>query len=130
MSGRPSAREILAVPDIREKLLAHVMRAFPHEACALLVAGDGGVRCVLAENEVDRLHAADPETFPRTAANAYALDARLIVTEARQGYELVAIVHSHVRVGAYLSAEDVRQATTPGGHISSSGRTGFTSVSR
>jgi proteasome lid subunit RPN8/RPN11 len=115
MALRWAASDILAVPYIREMLVAHVMRVYPNEACALLVAGADGVRCVLAENEADRLHAADPASFPRTAATAFALDPRLIVSEARRGNELVAIVHSHVDVGAYFSAEDRRGATTADG---------------
>ena len=57
----------------------------------------------------------DPDTFERTAERAYLLDPRLILDAERAGKRVVAIVHSHVRVGAYFSAEDERQALSPAG---------------
>lgn len=105
--------EILARPELREPLYAHAMAWFPKECCALLVVGPDGPEVVLAENLADKYHALDPETYPRTGEDAYLLDPRLIVRAEAEGKRLVAIVHSHCRVGAYFSEEDVFQATSP-----------------
>jgi proteasome lid subunit RPN8/RPN11 len=104
---------LLARADLREPLFAHAAVAFPKEACGLLLDGPSGPEAVLAENLADRYHALDPEGWPRTAETAYILDPRLIADAERAGKRLVAIVHSHCRVGAYFSAEDIRQASSP-----------------
>lgn len=108
-----STFSLIARSDLRVPLFSHAAAAFPKEACGLLLDGPGGPEAILAENLADRYHALDPETWPRTAESAYILDPRLIADAERAGKTLVAIVHSHCRVGAYFSAEDVRQATSP-----------------
>jgi len=110
---RMTPGEILAIDAIREALWSHAMAWFPKECCALLVAGPDGPEVVLADNLADRYHALDPETYPRTAERAYLLDPRLIQRAEDEGKDLVAIVHSHCRVGAYFSDEDVAQALSP-----------------
>lgn len=110
-----SLSEFLARPRTRAALAAHVEPAFPKEACALIVRGEAGLKLVLAENLADVWHAIDPLTFPHAAEDAYILDPRLIVAAAARGEDLVAIVHSHCRIGAYFSAEDRRLALTDDG---------------
>lgn len=111
-----TAEEILADPAVRERVLGHVTAWFPKEACGLLVVGSDGPDAVLADNLLDREHERDPERFPRTGEDGYLLDARLVEIEApRRGLEVVAIFHSHVRVGAYFSDEDRAQALAPWG---------------
>ena len=105
--------DILARDDLREPLYAHAMTWFPKECCGLILVGPDGPEVVLAENLADKYHALDPETYPRTAERAYLLDPRLIARAEEDGKELVAIVHSHCKVGAYFSAEDIVQATSP-----------------
>jgi proteasome lid subunit RPN8/RPN11 len=105
----------LREPDTAAALAAHFVRTAPDEGCAIAVVGASGLRLVPAQNLADRLHAGDPEAFPRTARTAYALDTHVIVDEARRGYALVAIAHSHVEVGAYFSEEDRQGALTPDG---------------
>jgi len=106
-------REIMAQPAIAEALTRHAAHWFPKECCALLLDGAAGPEVLLAENLADKYHAMDPETFPRTAERAYVLDPRLIAKAEADGKTLVAIAHSHCRVGAYFSAEDVRAALSP-----------------
>lgn len=106
-------REILAVQSIAEALTAHARTWFPKECCALLFDGPAGPEVLLADNLADTYHALDPETFPETGERAYLLDPRLIVRAEAEGKTLVAIVHSHCRVGAYFSDEDARAATSP-----------------
>lgn len=102
----------------RETLEAAIARAHPEECCALIYAGErdeGGLVLELVPNIADLLHAADPESFPRTARTGYAIDTRLIMKAEREGHTLVAIVHSHPDGGTALSAEDLRLATLPMG---------------
>ena len=106
-------REILAVPGVTDALAQHAAAWFPKECCALLLDGPEGHELVLADNLADKYHKLDPETFPRTAERAYVLDPRLIANAESAGKTLVAIAHSHCRVGAYFSDEDVRAALSP-----------------
>ena len=106
-------KAILAAPGMAQALAEHAAKWFPKECCALLLDGQDGPRVVLAENLADRYHKLDPEAFPRTAERAYILDPRLIARAEDAGQTLVAIVHSHCRVGAYFSDEDARAATSP-----------------
>ena len=58
----------------------------------------------------NHLHALDPQTYPRTATTAYAMDYKeleLILDNAkRNGAKLKAFYHSHPNHDAYFSAED------------------------
>jgi adenylyltransferase/sulfurtransferase len=109
------ARTALSDPALLEPLRAHAMAWYPRECCALIVDGARRPELILADNEADRWHAADRRAFPRTAARAYVLDPRLLVRAEAAGKRVVAIVHSHVDVGAYFSDEDERLACTPDG---------------
>lgn len=115
MAPKLTAREVLADPRVRGEVDAHAMRWFPKECCGLLVLRDGVPAAVCVANELDRAHAEDPERFPRTGETGYLLDGRLLEDAPSRGEEVVAIFHSHVRVGAYFSAEDRAQATAPWG---------------
>lgn len=108
-----TAAEILARADIRERVYAHAMTWFPKECCGLLLAGVDGPECLLLDNLLDAAHASDPERFPRTGDDGYLLDGREIEDADARGQRVVAIFHSHVRVGAYFSDEDRAQAMAP-----------------
>ena len=62
------------------------------------------------QNLQNRLHALDPQTYPRTALIAYAMDPKeleAVIDNARQhGDRLKAFYHSHPNHDAYFSAED------------------------
>lgn len=105
----------LADPALFDALADHAMAWYPRECCALVVAGPGGPEAILADNLADTWHARDPEGFPRTAREAYLLDPMLLVRAEAAGKPVLAVVHSHVEVGAYFSDEDARLATAPGG---------------
>lgn len=115
--GTPlTAYEALGRAEVRAPLWRHAQAQAPREACGLVVVErDGAPRGEPAENLADHLHAQDPTAFPRDATTAFVLDVRQIVAAERRGARLVAIVHSHVEVGSYFSAEDRRLATTPDG---------------
>ncbi len=114
--ARARLDELLARPDVGARLEAHATEAFPRECCALLFGrAEGEVELVLSDNLADRLHAADPESFPQGSESAFVLDLKAMVGPLKRGLELLAIIHSHCRVGAYFSAEDTRLALGPDG---------------
>ena len=105
-------------PHLLQRCYAHGVAAYPDEACGIL-SGPADDPAAVDEfhplaNILNRKHAEDPQTFPRTAREGYVLDAgefmRLEQRLTAQGAAIKAIVHTHVDVGAYFSAEDVRQA--------------------
>ncbi len=62
------------------------------------------------ENIQNRLHALDPETYPRLATIAYAMDPKelegVLDGAAKAGGSVKAFYHSHPNHKAYFSAED------------------------
>jgi len=64
-------------------------------------------------NEQNRYHTLDPERFPRTARIAYYLggkDLRFLMQSIETPRPVKIIYHSHIDVGSYFSAEDIRAA--------------------
>lgn len=108
-----SSAELMSQAEIQGAIYDHARAWFPKECCGLLVSGPEGARAVLAENLQDRYHQLDPEIYPRTAEKAYLLDPRLVAEVEAEGETLVAIVHSHCRVGAYFSDKDQEDARSP-----------------
>ncbi len=109
-----------AVPTLAFQVLAeiyaHAQAAYPEECCGFLIGAreaavaDEVRRCV---NEQNRYHALDPERFPRTARTAYYLggkDLRFLAQSLDTARPVKIIYHSHIDVGSYFSAEDVRAA--------------------
>ncbi len=107
------ASEYMDREELRGAIYEHARRWFPKECCGLIVEGPQGPRAVLAENLQDRYHQLDPEMYPRTAEQAYLLDPRLLAQAESDGERIVAIVHSHCRVGAYFSDKDQEDARSP-----------------
>lgn len=94
-----------------EEISRHAAETFPEECCGIVLERSGGrdeVRRL--QNIQNRLHALDPETYPREAAIAYAMDPkeleRALDEAARAGAQLKAFYHSHPDHEAYFSAED------------------------
>jgi len=116
MSGDASSgdREVPRIrPEHLRAIYAQAREEFPRECCGYL-AGDGDaaevVRCT---NVADKLHALDPELYPRTAENGYSIHGRELITlmESFDSPRPARIIyHSHPRVGAYFSEEDTRSA--------------------
>jgi proteasome lid subunit RPN8/RPN11 len=108
MSGEPAlTREQLEI------IYQHARREFPRECCGFVLGRGPQAEVVVCDNQQDRYHAIDPETYPRTSANAYMFGAKDVLALDRSlGSENPATIvyHSHPRVGAYFSAEDVRAA--------------------
>ena len=94
-------------------VLHHAERAFPEEACGLLVGPPGepaAEEAVALENVQDRYHQLDPANFPRTARDAFRVDEfeRMRLLERLESAGLVekVLYHSHCDAGAYFSPED------------------------
>jgi proteasome lid subunit RPN8/RPN11 len=96
--------------DAWSAISRHAQECFPDECCGVVLAN--GVREIVEplENIQNKLHALDPETYPRTAVIAYAMDLkeleRVIDNGARNGAKLKAFYHSHPDHEAYFSDED------------------------
>lgn len=98
-------------------IYAQARAEFPGECCGYLRGRGEAMRLVQCKNYQDRLHALDPETYPRTSANGYNFGGREQIEFARSFESAdppTIIYHSHPRVGAYFSAEDESAALSAG----------------
>jgi proteasome lid subunit RPN8/RPN11 len=104
---------------VLDAIYQHAREGYPEEVCGFILghkgsAADEARRC---ENRQNQLHAEDPVAFPRTAATAYNLGAKdlfFLDKSLRSERPVKIIYHSHIDVGAYFSAEDVRAAAPDG----------------
>jgi proteasome lid subunit RPN8/RPN11 len=106
---------------IDSSLLAAIYRQaiaeYPKECCGYILQGAEGMRVIVCKNRQDQLHALDPVSYPRNASTAYNIGGRellSLVHSFESNEPAVIIYHSHPRVGAYFSAEDVRAALAAG----------------
>lgn len=106
---------------LADALFTEAVGAFPSEACGVVIgrrATPASARFVRFDNLADRLHALDPERYPRDSRTAYVLDPlkldRMVSEAQERGEDLLAIVHSHPQYPAYFSATD-RAAASPFG---------------
>ena len=99
-----------------EKIHAQAADEYPAECCGILTAGrDGGTSEVhICENIQDRLHAEDPQQYPRDAHIAYYIEPQelydIISTVEKAGGEVSGFYHSHIDCDAYFSDEDKERA--------------------
>lgn len=110
---RPPVRISAAV---LHDLFAHAREALDEECCGLVLS-NGPYRYGLAErcqNVMTRLHAQDPEAYPRDGTAAFYMSDRDVLRVRREaeasGREVTAVYHSHVGAGAYLSEMDLQYA--------------------
>ncbi|MEK7341284.1 MAG: Mov34/MPN/PAD-1 family protein, partial [Candidatus Binatota bacterium] len=101
-----------------EEISLHAIETFPEECCGVILDKgkiDDVRRCQNIQND---LHALDPESYPRSATIAYAMDLKeleSIIHEAETtGAKIKAFYHSHPNHEAYFSQED-RDFATPFG---------------
>ena len=100
----------------------HGSATYPDEGCGVLSGPIEQPELLTGfhplENTLGKLHAADPENFPRTPGEGYVLDAlayvRLEKALQADGHRIKVIFHTHVEVGAYFSEEDRKRATWNG----------------
>ena len=92
------------------------------ESCGLLVGPAEEALSVDAivpmENRANKLHALDPETYPRTGRMYFDLDPmkfeRFVREGEANGRPVKVLYHSHLDVGAYFSETDAQAATMGG----------------
>jgi proteasome lid subunit RPN8/RPN11 len=96
--------------DVWNEISRHARETFPDECCGVILSTGETDRVHPLENIQNKLHALDPQTYPRTAAIAYAMDPLELesVLERAQanGQTLKAFYHSHPDHDAYFSDED------------------------
>ena len=89
--------------DVREQMIDHALEQFPKECCGMLAGVDGKpVKVVRATNSED-------------SEFRYRVDDRELLRFLRDcddnGWDFLAVYHSHTRSEAYPSPTDVRLAT-------------------
>src|SRR5271165_4142075 len=96
--------------QVLDVIYRHAGRTYPNECCGFVLA-NGCVR--EGTNIQNELHAANPATYRRTAANGYTfsvVDTVFLNNSFRTQNPVVVIYHSHPDVGAYFSHEDAGKA--------------------
>jgi len=94
------------------------------ESCGFLIGPAGASDALRVdgilpmENRANKLHALDPEAYPRTARMYFDIDglafARKVSAQAALGQPVKVLYHSHLDAGAYFSATDAAAATMGG----------------
>ena len=88
----------------------HAQETFPEECCGVVFSRGSVDHVYRLKNIQNQLHDLDPQTYPRTAAIAYAMDHKeleaVIDSNGRSGGKLKAFYHSHPNHDSYFSAED------------------------
>ncbi len=107
---------MLSLPaDIVGAIATQTSDGYPFETCGLLFAATGSATCTRMlpmENLADKLHAAYPQEYPRTARDYFAMNGAKVARAVREaeaaGEVWLGIWHSHIDCGSYFSSEDVR----------------------
>ena len=105
--------------EIWQVMFAHAEAEYPAECCGIIAIDGAGVYTAhQCENIQDKLHAADPETYNRTATEAYMIDPmqqfKIEQASEKAGGRIAAFYHSHIDVGAYFSDKDQADAAPEG----------------
>lgn len=108
-------KELILTEQALEEISRHASETFPEECCGIILNNgrtDAVRHCANVQNS---LHALDPETYPRDATIAYAMDFKeleMILQEAESTNATIkAFYHSHPGHEAYFSEEDKGFAT-------------------
>jgi [CysO sulfur-carrier protein]-S-L-cysteine hydrolase len=101
---------MLLTQEAWTEISRHAQETFPEECCGVIFSAGAIDQVVRVKNIQNQLHALDPQTYPRTAVIAYAMDPLELDSVIRQGEEngrrLKAFYHSHPNHDAYFSDED------------------------
>lgn len=108
------AGPLVITQDVLDELDAHALATYPSECCGFLFGPQDDAPRLDAskreENEADKYHALDPETFPRTSKTYFKINelraTRSLDEADAAGRPLKVIYHSHCDAGAYFSEED------------------------
>ncbi|HVH46578.1 MAG TPA: Mov34/MPN/PAD-1 family protein [Labilithrix sp.] len=121
----PWAKGRLRAPrSVIERVDEEARAAFgrDEESCGLLLGPSADAllvdEVVPMENRANKLHALDPETYPRTGRMYFDIDPlkfeRAVRAGETNGRPVKVLYHSHLDVGAYFSATDAAAATMGG----------------
>jgi len=99
---------------VLQAIEAHAKEQYPSECCGFALGPAGDAACVDAstrlENEADKYHRLDPETFPRTSKTYFKINelkaSRAMDAAEAEGRPVKVVYHSHCDAGAYFSDED------------------------
>ena len=108
---------MIVTPAELDAIRRQAVEEYPHESCGVVVVRDAERRLLRCRNVQNELHARDPQQHPRDARTAYHIDPQDLLRIGRlesESFEVTAIYHSHVDVGAYFSETDRRQALMGG----------------
>jgi len=101
---------MLLTQEAWTEISRHAQETFPEECCGVIFSAGATDQVIRVKNIQNQLHALDPQTYPRTAVIAYAMDPLELDSVIRQGEEkgrrLKAFYHSHPNHDAYFSDED------------------------
>jgi proteasome lid subunit RPN8/RPN11 len=117
MLNRPTVSdvEVILSEAAWAEISRHAVETFPEECCGVVLHRGDRDETRRLENIQNRLHALDPDTYPRHATIAYAMDPKelqkTLDEAAAAGAKITAFYHSHPNHEAYFSAEDKAFAT-------------------
>ncbi len=103
--------------SVLNDIYAHAKEGYPEEVCGFVLGGVGEDEVRRCENQQNKMHALDPNSYPRDAKTAYFLgfkDLKFLDQSQNSERPVRVIYHSHIDVGAYFSAEDERAAAPDG----------------
>jgi len=108
----PDRSAVLIPGRLLNEMCTHALETRPEECCGL-VAGTserGFLTVHRCRNNMTQQHQLDPTTYPRDGREAYYMSEvdylRALQEALRDGSQVMAVYHSHVAAGAYLSEMD------------------------
>ena len=106
-------KEFIFPKNILELIYQQAINEYPAESCGWILKVDSQFTYVPSKNLQDKYHKFDPISYPRTSKDAFLIDALQLSKDldevTKKNGILYSIVHSHINVGAYFSAEDKKQ---------------------
>jgi [CysO sulfur-carrier protein]-S-L-cysteine hydrolase len=113
--------EVVYGPEVLARIAALCAADPEREVCGFVVRRAGALEVIPVPNAADRDHALAPQDRPRASRESFLMDPqaqlRLYQDLEQRGGEIAAVWHSHVEVGAYLSAKDRADALLDGAQV-------------
>lgn len=108
--------------DVMDEIERHALESYPSESCGFVFGPLDEPELLDAlqreENEADKYHRLDPDTFPRTSKTYFKINelraAKTFDEGATKGRPVKVIYHSHCDAGAYFSDEDAATFASDG----------------
>jgi len=103
--------------NVMEAIHNQALAEYPNECCGWVIQkADGSQSYTVSKNLQEKYHKFDPEAYPRSPREAFIPEMKKLQDELDDlsgGDSLFSIVHSHIDVAAYFSAEDKLQMSDP-----------------